>query len=152
VRLRASRLWSDLVSARAQVQASQIQVSAAELARRGAVAEQNFGLRSTIEALNQELELRQARIAAAAAKRDLYVAMIDIMALLGRSIDGAPASSLDPARRTALPPPAPPRPGLIERPLITVQEFFEAKDKPLSRAMLDLNQALEPRQKQGPPL
>lgn len=152
VRLRATRLWSDLISARAQLQAAQIQVSAAELARRGAVAEQNFGLRSTIEALNQELELRQARIAQANAKRDLNIAIIDIKALLGQAADGTVPESNDPSRRSALPPPQAPRPGALERPLIWVQEFLEDNDKPLSRAMRDLNKALEPRQQQGPPL
>lgn len=152
VRLRANRLWADLVSARAQVTAIETQVAAAELARRGAVAEQIFGLRSTIEALNQELELRQARIAAATAKRDLYVAMIDIMALTGRAVDDSRPNSIDPRKKSALPPPGPPKPSLLEKPLITVQEFLEENDAIISRTMFELNKSLEPRQKQGPPL
>jgi hypothetical protein len=114
------------------------------------LAELRFGLRSTIEALNQEVELRQALIGQASARRDDYIATIEVAALMGLMPLGNLPPSLDPRQRSAIPPPSVPRPLLIERPIYSVLEFLEANDRPIASAARDLNQALEPRQQMGP--
>ncbi|HCK84206.1 MAG TPA: hypothetical protein DHW63_06730, partial [Hyphomonadaceae bacterium] len=58
-------------SARAAVESAAEQVEAAELAYEGVRLEQEVGLRSTVEVLDQEQDLLTARIALAQAERDL---------------------------------------------------------------------------------
>jgi outer membrane protein len=149
-RANAIRAWADYAASQMVVQAGERQVEAAELARRGAQAELRFGLRSTIEALNQEQELRAARVALATARRDAYVDLIDLLSLMGRNPLGQPARAFDPARRSAVPAPRTPPPLAIEAPLVTVLEFLEAVDKPVSEAFYQINQAIEPARMMGP--
>lgn len=149
-RANISRAWANREATRAVLEAANRQVASAEVARRGAVAELRFGLRSTIEALNQEVELRQALIGQASARRDDYIALVDIAALMGVSPLGELPPSLDPKKRSVIVPPPPPKPLLIERPIYSVLEFLESNDRPLASTMRNLNQALEPRQVMGP--
>jgi outer membrane protein len=150
VRANAIRTWSDYAASIAVVRAAERQVEAAQLARRGAEAELRFGLRSTIEALNQEQELRSARLALASAQRDAYIDLIDLLGLMGLNPLGQPARAMDPVRQSAVPPPSTPRPLAIEAPLVTVLEFLERSDKPVSEAFYQLNQAIEPARSMGP--
>jgi outer membrane protein len=150
IRANAVRAWADYSASQQIVRTGERQVEAAELARRGAQAELRFGLRSTIEALNQEQELRAARIALATARRDAYVDLIDLLALMGRNPLGQPARAFDAKRRSAIPPPAVPPPLAIEKPLVTVLEFLESIDKPVSEAFYQINQTLEPARMIGP--
>jgi outer membrane protein len=150
VRATAMRTWADYMSSLQIVKAAERQVEAAQLARRGAQAELRFGLRSTIEALNQEQELRSAQVSLANARRDSYIHLIDLMSLMGRNPLGQRARSLDPVRRSAVPPPRIPRALPVERPLTTVLEFLEGRDKAVSQAMYSLNTALQPRLPMGP--
>jgi outer membrane protein len=149
-RANASRAWANYFATQTILEAAKRQVTSAELARRGALAELRFGLRSTIEALNQEVELRQAITNQAAAKRDHYIACIDLAALMGLTPLGTKPRSLDPIARSAIPPPRLSRPLLIERPIYTVMEFLEANDRPVASAARDLNQAIESSKRMGP--
>ncbi|GIK50517.1 MAG: TolC family outer membrane protein [Hyphomonadaceae bacterium] len=75
--------WTGLASARAAVDSAREQVQAAELAYEGVTLEQETGLRSTIEVLDQEADLLTARIALAQAERDLVVAERQMLAAVG---------------------------------------------------------------------
>jgi outer membrane protein len=75
--------WTGLASARSAVQSAREQVDAAELAYEGVRLEQETGLRSTVEVLDQEADLLIARIALAQAERDLVVAERQMLAAVG---------------------------------------------------------------------
>ncbi|HYD88878.1 MAG TPA: TolC family outer membrane protein [Vitreimonas sp.] len=75
--------WTGLASARAAVESAREQVAAAELAYEGVTLEQETGLRSTVEVLDQEADLLTARIALAQAERDLVVAERQLLAAVG---------------------------------------------------------------------
>lgn len=75
--------WTGLASARAAVESAREQVQAAELAYEGVTLEQETGLRSTVEVLDQEADLLTARIALAQAERDFVVAERQMLASVG---------------------------------------------------------------------
>lgn len=75
--------WTGLASARAAVESAREQVEAAELAYEGVTLEQETGLRSTVEVLDQEQDLLTARLALAQAERDLVVAERQMLASMG---------------------------------------------------------------------
>jgi outer membrane protein len=75
--------WTGLASARSAVSSAREQVEAAELAYEGVRLEQETGLRSTVEVLDQEADLLTARIALAQAERDLVVAERQLLAAVG---------------------------------------------------------------------
>jgi outer membrane protein len=75
--------WTNLASARAAVDSAREQVSAAELAYEGVLLEQETGLRSTVEVLDQEADLLTARIALAQAERNLIVAERQLLYAIG---------------------------------------------------------------------
>ncbi|MBC7770243.1 MAG: TolC family outer membrane protein [Phycisphaerales bacterium] len=75
--------WTGLASARAAVDSAREQVEAAELAYEGVTLEQETGLRSTVEVLDQEADLLTARLALAQAERDLVVAERQMLASVG---------------------------------------------------------------------
>jgi outer membrane protein len=75
--------WTGLASAQASVQSAREQVEAAELAYEGVRLEQETGLRSTVEVLDQEQDLLNARLALAQAERDLVVAERQLLASVG---------------------------------------------------------------------
>ncbi|MBI3438092.1 MAG: TolC family outer membrane protein [Proteobacteria bacterium] len=76
--------WTALASARSSVDSAQQQLTAAELAYQGIRLEQETGLRSTIDVLNQEQDLLTARLALAQAQRDLIVAERAMLASMGQ--------------------------------------------------------------------
>lgn len=76
--------WTGLSSARAAVVSARNQVEASELAYEGIRLEQETGLRSTIDVLNQEQDLLTARLALAQAERDLIVAERQLLAAVGQ--------------------------------------------------------------------
>ena len=86
--------WTGLASARAAVESAREQVQASELAYEGVTLEQETGLRSTVEVLDQEQDLLNARLALAQAERDLVVAERQLLAAIGtldlRQADDAP--------------------------------------------------------------
>ncbi|MDP3748573.1 MAG: TolC family outer membrane protein [Phenylobacterium sp.] len=76
--------WSQLIAARANIGSSDEQVRAARIAAEGTRQEQQVGLRTTLDVLNAEQELRSAELAQVSARRDEYVAATNVLALMGR--------------------------------------------------------------------
>lgn len=76
--------WTDLASTRAAVDSARSQVEASELAYEGVRLEQETGLRSTIDVLNQEQDLLDARLALAQAQHDEVVAERRLLQQVGR--------------------------------------------------------------------
>ncbi len=79
-----TQFWSQLIAARANINSSDEQVRAANIAAEGTRQEQQVGLRTTIDVLNAEQELRQAELNAVSSRRDEYVAAANLLALMGR--------------------------------------------------------------------
>jgi outer membrane protein len=84
VRESVTTSWTGLNSARSAVTSARDQVSAAELAYEGVTLERETGLRSTIEVLETEQDLLDARLALAQAERDLVVAERQMLASMGQ--------------------------------------------------------------------
>lgn len=79
-----TQFWSQLTAARANIASSELQVSAARIAAEGTRQEQQVGLRTTIDVLNAEQELRQAELNQVSSRRDEYVASANLLATMGR--------------------------------------------------------------------
>lgn len=77
------RSWALLQVAQAQVLASQQQVRAAQLAFEGVREEASLGARTTLEVLNAEQELLDARNAVITAQTDAYLAVYGVLAATG---------------------------------------------------------------------
>ena len=76
--------WSGLVSAKAQIVAAQAQVAAAEIALAGVREEAKVGQRTTLDVLNSQQELLNARVTLVSAQRDRVVASYNVLAAIGR--------------------------------------------------------------------
>jgi outer membrane protein len=76
--------WSGLISAKAQIIASQAQVAAAEIALAGVREEAKVGQRTTLDVLNSQQELLIARSNLVTAQRDRVVASYNVLASIGR--------------------------------------------------------------------
>jgi outer membrane protein len=76
--------WGALQAAKAQVAAMRIQIKAAERALYGVREEAKAGQRTTLEILNAQRELLNARIALIVAQRDRVVASYAVLAATGR--------------------------------------------------------------------
>lgn len=108
-----SSAYAQSISSRATLQAGEEAVRAATIAAEGVRQEAQVGLRTTLDVLNQELELRNAQITLASARRNEYVAQANLLAAMGRleghDLDAAltvydPAANYDRVRnRGALP-------------------------------------------------
>jgi outer membrane protein len=79
-----TQFWSQLIAARANIASSEEQVRAAAIAAEGTRQEQQVGLRTTIDVLNAEQELRQAELNQVSSRRDEYVAAANVLATMGR--------------------------------------------------------------------
>jgi outer membrane protein len=79
-----SSAYAQTISARSTLQAGEEAVRAATVAAEGVRQEAQVGLRTTLDVLNQELELRNAQITLAAARRNEYVAQSNLLAAMGR--------------------------------------------------------------------
>lgn len=75
--------WTALATARAAVTSAREGVEAAELAFEGVTLEQETGLRSTVEVLDTEEDLLNARIQLARAQREVIVAERQLLAAVG---------------------------------------------------------------------
>jgi outer membrane protein len=84
VRQAITQSWSALQASRSNIEATDKQVRAARIAAEGVVQEQRVGLRTTIDVLNAEQELRAAELAQISARRDEYVAAAGVLAQVGR--------------------------------------------------------------------
>ena len=76
--------WANLQSSRTRMIAAQAQITAAERALYGVREEAKAGLRTTLEILNAQQELLNARIALIIAQRERVVASYGLMATIGR--------------------------------------------------------------------
>jgi outer membrane protein len=79
-----TQAWNQLTSARANIASTEQQVAAARIAQEGTRQEQQVGLRTTIDVLNAEQELRQAELSQVSARRDEYVAAALVLGNMGR--------------------------------------------------------------------
>ena len=76
--------WGQLVAAKAQIQSTQAQVDASEIALNGVREEARVGQRTTLDVLNAQQELVNARVAVVTAQRDRVVASYTLLASVGR--------------------------------------------------------------------
>ena len=76
--------WGQLEAAKAQIEATQAQVHAAEIALNGVREEARVGQRTTLDVLNAQQELVNARVALVTAQRDRVVASYTLLAAVGR--------------------------------------------------------------------
>jgi outer membrane protein len=75
--------WGQLEAAKAQVNATQAQVTAAEVALNGVREEARVGQRTTLDVLNAQLALVNARVALVTAQRDRVVASYTVLSAVG---------------------------------------------------------------------
>jgi len=79
-----TQAWGRLEAAKAQILATQAQVQAAEIALNGVREEARVGQRTTLDVLNAQQELVNARVALVTAQRDRVVASYTLLASVGR--------------------------------------------------------------------
>jgi outer membrane protein len=79
-----TQFWNQLIAARSNIGSTAEQVRAAKIAAEGTKQEQQVGLRTTLDVLNAEQELRNAELAQVSATRDEYVAASTVLAAMGR--------------------------------------------------------------------
>jgi outer membrane protein len=75
--------WGQLEAAKAQNQSTQAQVNAAEIALNGVREEARVGQRTTLDVLNAQQALVQARTALVTAQHDRIVASYAVLASVG---------------------------------------------------------------------
>ena len=79
-----TQAWNQLVASRANIDSTQEAVRAAGIAAEGTRQEQQVGLRTTIDTLNAEEELRNDELSATAARHDEYLAAATVLSAIGR--------------------------------------------------------------------
>jgi outer membrane protein len=79
-----SQNWATVLSARAALTANEEQVRAAQIAAEGVRQEAQVGLRTTLDVLNAELELRNAQLSLVGSRRDQYVATALLLSAMGK--------------------------------------------------------------------
>jgi outer membrane protein len=84
VRASVISAWGNLDSAKANVQSAQAQVAATEVALTGVREEARVGQRTTLDVLNQQQELLNARVSLITAQRDRVVASYAVAQAIGR--------------------------------------------------------------------
>jgi outer membrane protein len=76
--------WGQLLAGKSQVASSQSQVDASEIALTGVLKEASVGQRTTIDILNQQQTLVNARLALVTAQHDRVVASYAVLSAIGR--------------------------------------------------------------------
>ncbi len=76
--------WSQLEATKAQIIAAQAQVTATEVALNGVREEARVGQRTTLDVLNAQQELVNARVSLVTAQRDRVVASFTLLSSVGR--------------------------------------------------------------------
>jgi outer membrane protein len=92
--------WGNLVATKAQVQSAQAQVQASEIALNGVREEAKAGQRTTLDVLNAQQALVNARIALVTAQHDRVVASYNVLAAIGRlspQVMGLATTTYDPS-------------------------------------------------------
>jgi outer membrane protein len=77
------RSWAQLEVARASIRAGRLEVGAAQLAFEGVREEAKVGARTTLDVLDAEQEVLEARSRLASSRRDEYVAAYSLLASIG---------------------------------------------------------------------
>ncbi len=77
------QVWGQLDAAKAQIEATTAQVNAAEIALNGVREEARVGQRTTLDVLNAQQELVNARVALVTAQHDRVVASFSLLAAVG---------------------------------------------------------------------
>lgn len=91
--------WGQLEAAKAQIESSTAQVNAAEIALNGVREEARVGQRTTLDVLNAQQDLVNARVALVTAQRDRVVASYSVLAATGAfspQVLGLKVQSYDP--------------------------------------------------------
>ena len=83
VRQTVVQSWGQLQAAKAQIEATTAQVNAAEIALNGVREEARVGQRTTLDVLNAQQDLVNARVALVTAQRDRVVASYTVLAATG---------------------------------------------------------------------
>jgi len=76
--------WGQLEAAKANIEATQAQVQASEIALNGVREEARVGQRTTLDVLNAQQELVNARVSLVSAQRDRVVASYTLLSTVGR--------------------------------------------------------------------
>ena len=100
VRQQVTQAWERLTTATDRVRSSTDEARAAGVALEGVRAEAEVGLRTTLDTLDAEQELLDARVAVVIAERDQFVAAYEVRASIGRLNSRAldlPVEYYDPA-------------------------------------------------------
>jgi outer membrane protein len=84
VRQNIVQTWGQLEAAKANIEATQAQVQASEIALNGVREEARVGQRTTLDVLNAQQTLVNARVALVTAQRDRVVASYTLLAAVGR--------------------------------------------------------------------
>ncbi|MBV9955867.1 MAG: TolC family outer membrane protein [Pseudolabrys sp.] len=84
VRQTVVQSWGQLEAAKANIEATGAQVQAAEVALNGVREEARVGQRTTLDVLNAQQELVNARVSLVSAQRDRVVASYTLLAAVGR--------------------------------------------------------------------
>src|SRR6185437_15286525 len=84
VRQNVVQSWGLLDAAKANIEATQAQVQAAEIALNGVREEARVGQRTTLDVLNAQQELVNARVSLVSAQRDRVVASFTLLSAVGR--------------------------------------------------------------------
>jgi outer membrane protein len=79
-----TQAWNQLVAARANIDSTSESVRAADIAAKGTREEQKVGLRTTLDVLNAEQELRNDELTEVAARHDEYLAAATVLSSMGR--------------------------------------------------------------------
>lgn len=83
VRQAVVQSWGALEAARAQIKAGEAQVNAAEIALKGIREEAKVGQRTTLDVLNAQQELTNARVSLVSSQRDRVVQSYSVLAATG---------------------------------------------------------------------
>ena len=84
VRAAVIQTWGQLEASKAQIVASQSQVRASEVALNGVREEAKVGQRTTLDVLNAQQELLNARVSLISAQRDRIVNSYNVLSAIGR--------------------------------------------------------------------
>lgn len=82
------RAWEDLIAAQSEMTSRLAQVRAAEIARTGVRREADVGERTILDALDADLEVRDAQISLITAKRNEVVARFALASAMGLLVPG----------------------------------------------------------------
>ena len=83
VALNAGNAWAGLMVARSQIEATDRQIRAAQIAYRGTREEASLGARTTLDVLDAEQELLDARANRASAEADAQIAAYNLLSSMG---------------------------------------------------------------------